>query len=124
VSYYFTARDAFRTSGQKRTDLSINYGHKLAGAHRGEIFAQAQVLNLFNQFNAYNLATNKINTTVLTNNDDPAFAAFNPFTDTPVKGVNWDYAKDTEGKIQFGNPTSAAAFTIPRTFLFQLGVRF
>ena len=125
VNYYFTARDAFRTSGQKRTDLSINYSHKLRGAHRGEIYAQGQVLNIFNQFNAYNLATNKINTTVLTNNDDPAtYAPFNPFTQTPVQGVNWDFAKDTDGKVQFGNPTSAAAFTLPRTFLFQVGVRF
>jgi hypothetical protein len=124
VNYYFTARDAFRTSGQKRTDLSINYTRRLPGARRGELFAQAQLLNIFNQFNAYNLSTNKLNTTVLTNVDDPTLTAFNPFTTTPVQGTHWRFDENTDGSSKFGNPTAADAYTLPRTFLMQVGVRF
>jgi outer membrane receptor protein involved in Fe transport len=117
VSYWFTPRDEFHTATMYRTDLSLNYGYRFAG--RSELFGQIQVLNVFNQFQLYNLGSNAINTTVLTAVDDPdRFQTFNPFTQTPVKGVNWDYGDE------FGKPTGAAAYTLPRTFQFALGVRF
>ena len=50
VTYDFTPRDAFRTEGERRTDLAASYnfsGHRLG---RVQPFAQLQVLNLFNQF--------------------------------------------------------------------------
>jgi len=35
----------------------------------------------------------RIDQTVRTNVSNPAtYASFNPFTTTPVQGVNWDYA--------------------------------
>ena len=46
VTYYYTARDAFRTDNIKRTDLSLNYSIKIGGLV--EIFVQPQVLNVFN----------------------------------------------------------------------------
>ena len=59
-----------------------------------------------------------INTTVLTAVDDPArFQPFNPFTQTPVKGVHWDY-----GTVRQGH--GADAYTLPRTFQFAVGVSF
>jgi outer membrane receptor protein involved in Fe transport len=117
VNYWFTPRDAFHTEALVRTDLSLNYGYRLAG--KTELFGQIQVLNLFNQFQLYNIGSNAINTTVVTAFDDPdRFQQFNPFTDRPVKGVNWDTDED------FGKPTGAAAYTVPRTFQFALGVRF
>jgi len=77
------------------------------------------VLNLFNQFQLFNITGDDINTTVLTAVDDPArFAVFNPFTETPVEGVH--FAKDEE----FGQPVGAGAFTLPRTFRFSIGIRF
>jgi hypothetical protein len=50
--------------------------------------------------------------------DDPdRFQPFNPFTERPVQGVHWDYGED------FGKPVGAAAYTLPRTVQFALGVR-
>jgi len=118
VNYFFTPRDEFHTEATFRTDLSLNYTHGL-GSRKMEIFGQLQLLNLFNQFQVFNISNNQINTTVLTNVDDPArFARFNPFTQQPVKGVNWDYDED------FGKPISSTAYTLPRTFQFAVGVRF
>jgi hypothetical protein len=117
VAYWFTDRDAFRTEAMYRTDLSVNYGYRVGG--RSEIFGQVQVLNLFNQFQLFNIGSNAINTTVLTAVEDPdRFQTFNPFTEQPVKGVHWDYGDE------FGKPTGAAAYTLPRTLQFAVGVRF
>ncbi len=117
MSYWFTGRDAFRTESMFRTDLSINYGYRLGG--KTELFGQVQVLNLFNQFQLFNLGSNAINTTVLTAVDDSdRFETFNPFTTRPVQGVHWDYDE------RFGEPTGAAAYTLPRTFQFAMGIRF
>jgi hypothetical protein len=119
VTYYFTARDAFRTESMYRTDVSLNYVHRLPGATRGEFFAHAQVLNLFNQFQLFNLTSNGINTTVLSAVSTPSrFQPFDPFTERPVQGVHWDYGSN------FGNPTDAGAYTLPRTFQFAVGIRF
>jgi hypothetical protein len=117
VNYFFTGRDAFRTEAMYRTDLSANYAKRLGG--RAELFAQVQVLNLFNQFQVFNITGSAINTTVLTAFDDPdRFATFNPFTETPVQGVHWDFGD------RFGEATGAGAFTLPRTALMSVGVRF
>ena len=116
VGFWFTARDAFRTESMFRTDLSINYDYRVGHT---TFFGQMQVLNLFNQFQLFNLGSNAINTTVLTAVDDSdRFVPFNPFTDRPVQGVHWDYDE------RFGTPTGAAAYTFPRTFQFALGIRF
>jgi outer membrane receptor protein involved in Fe transport len=117
VNYWFTDRDAFRTDAMFRTDFSLNYEHALAG--RSRLFGQIQVLNLFNQFQLFNISSNAIDTTVLTAVDDPdRFQPFNPFTERPVQGVHWDYGEE------FGEPVGAAAYTLPRTFQFAIGVRF
>jgi hypothetical protein len=77
------------------------------------------VFNVFNQFQAFNLTAGAINTTVLTAVDDPStYAVFNPFTDTPVEGVNW-----TKGS-KFGQVVDDSAYTLPRTFQFSVGARF
>lgn len=118
VSYYFTARDAFHTAAQYRTDLSVNVSHRFGPGARAELFFQAQVLNVFNQFQLFNQTGNAINTTVHTAVDDPTLQPFNPFTDAPVEGVNWSKG------AHFGQPVSASAFTLPRTFFFSVGARF
>ena len=119
VNFFFTARDQFRTEAMRRTDLSVNYARRLPGAGRGELFVNAHVLNLFNQFQIFDNSGNAINTTVLTATDDAErFAPFNPFTTTPVQGTHWDYGE------QFGQPIAADAYTLPRTFRFSVGVRF
>lgn len=117
VNYWFTDRDAFRTETMFRTDFSLNYTFGLGGT--SQLFAQVQVLNLFNQFQLFNINSNAIDTTVLTAVDDPdRFQPFNPFTERPVQGVHWDYGDE------FGDPVGAAAYTLPRTFQFAVGIRF
>ncbi|MCC7008608.1 MAG: TonB-dependent receptor [Acidobacteria bacterium] len=117
--YYFTARDAFHTQHMMRTDVQVSFARRLSGRRLAEAFVQAQVLNLFNQFQVYSNAANAIDTTVLTANDSPdRFVPFNPFTETPVQGVHWDYGN------AFGKPTGRDAYTLPRTFTMSLGLRF
>jgi hypothetical protein len=119
VSYYFTDRDAFRTAAMIRTDVALNYAHRLPGSRRGEIFATFHVLNLFNQFQLFNLSGSAINTTVLTEAGDPSrFEPFNPFTTAPVQGTHGDYGG------RFGEAIAADAYTVPRTLRFSVGVRF
>jgi hypothetical protein len=114
-SYFFTDRDAFRTEAMIKTDLSLNYSRRIG--YGTELFAQVQLFNVFNQFQA--TFSDAINTTVLTAIDDSdRFELFNPFTETPVKGVHWDYGS------KFGEPIGKDAYTQPRTFRFSAGIRF
>src|SRR5262249_30157244 len=48
VNYYFTPRDAFRMDNLWRTDLALNYAHKL-GVKKSELFVRGTVVNLFNR---------------------------------------------------------------------------
>jgi hypothetical protein len=130
--YFYTARDAFRTEAQKRTDLAVNYSHGVPGVRRMgtlQFFAQAQVINLFNQFqlcgcggtvfqNGGATTQTRIDTTTLTPVNTPRLATFNPFTTTPVQGVNWDYGPN------FGKALNRLAYTSPRQFRVSFGIRF
>jgi outer membrane receptor for ferrienterochelin and colicin len=130
--YFYTPRDAFRTEAQKRTDLAINYSRGIPGVRSMgtlQFFAQAQVINLFNQFqlcgcggtvfqNGGATTQTRIDTTTLTPVNTPRLAAFNPFTTTPVQGVNWDYGAN------FGKALNRLAYTSPRQFRVSFGVRF
>jgi len=135
IVYYYTPRDAFRTASQFRTDFAANYAHRIPGAGSLELFAQLQVINLFNQSqlcacgstafatgsggNAGGVNVQRLSTTVLTSVSTPArFAAFNPFTTTPVRGVNWDLGPT------FGQAVSRFAYTTPQSMRVSFGVRF
>jgi hypothetical protein len=59
-----------------------------------------------------------IDTTIQTNRQVTSLPRFNPFTETPVEGVNW--RKGTA----FGQATSRFAYQTPRTYGFAVGVRF
>jgi hypothetical protein len=127
--YFFTARDAFRTEGQKRTDFALNYNYRIRGS-RAELFGQLSVLNIFNSFqlcgcggqifaNGGAVTQTRIDTTVRTNVTNPAlYAAFNPFTTAPVEGVNW-----AKGPV-FGTALNRFAYTSPRELRLSFGVRF
>ncbi len=128
-TYYYTARDAFRTDSEYRLDFSAMMTHGInAGSHKIDLFIQAQVLNLFNQFqlcgcgdsvfnNGGNILTSRISTGVNSPNGTTR-PNFNPFTTQPVQGVNWDYSP------AFGTAQTRLAFTSPRTFRLTFGVRF
>ena len=130
-SYYFTARDAFRTESSSRTDLSATYSYTLrAGGHKFDLFGQALVINLFNQFDLCGCGVTsilanggadvsaRIGQAILTNSGTPSLAAFNPLTTQPVQGTNWNYGPN------FGTATTRSAFTAPRTFRLSFGMRF
>jgi hypothetical protein len=55
---------------------------------------------------------------VLTAANSPALRPFNPFTDTPVEGVNWAKAPT------FGQQVNQQSWTTPRLFRFSIGARF
>ena len=128
-NYYYTARDAFRTEMSRRTDFAANYTHPFgSGAQKIEAFVQAQIINLFNHqdlcgcggtvfVNGGGVALNTLGSGVLAPTNS-TLARFNPFTETPVQGVNWNY------NANFGTPLNRFAFTSPRVFRLSFGVRF
>ena len=128
-TYYYTARDAFRTEMSRRTDFAANYVLRVPGARGLEGFIQAQVLNLFNTQdlcacgadvfnNGGAVALSRIGSGVLNPANSPSLQPFNPLTTTPVLGVNWNY------NTNWGTPLNRFAFTSPRTFRMSFGVRF
>ncbi len=115
-TYFFTAPDAFHTETMKRTDVSFTFSRRVGSASGPEIFGQVQLLNIFNQFQM--IDAEKINTTVHTAFDSGSLDPFDPFSDTPVEGVNWSKGS------KFGQAISKDAYTTPRLFRFSVGVRF
>lgn len=117
ASYYFTDRDAFHTEASTRTDLSINYDFRIGLVRNLGLFLKADVLNVFDQAKLVNPFF--VDQQVLTATNNAArFARFNPFTETPVQGVHWDFGPN------FGKASNRFAYQLPRTFRFAVGVRF
>lgn len=115
--YYFGARDEFRTAWTYRTDVAVNYQRKLTSVTGPELFAQFNFLNVFNQFQPYYNGAGEINTVIRTS-VNANLQPFNPFTEDPVKGVNWDYGS------RFGQVVDKDAYTLPFTFNMSFGIRF
>jgi len=110
VAYYFSKRGQFRYDNITQTDLALNYFLPLGAS---QLFVEAQTLNVFNRHGR-----------IAFNTDVNVLKAFNPFTQTPVEGVNFEKGQDF-GKAQ--NPTSlfkAGDYQLPRTYRVSLGVRF
>ncbi len=103
VDYFFSDRGAYTTDSITRTDLALNYSLTFGDF---EVFFQPSMTNVFNEKGviAVNTATNLL-------------APFNPFTDTPVEGVNWEKGPN------FGKPTSEGDLQAPRTWRFSVGFR-
>jgi outer membrane receptor protein involved in Fe transport len=121
VSYYIGERGQFRWDDVTRTDFALNYRLPILGV---ELFGEAEVFNLFNE-----QAQIAGDTTIITsrqaatacNNGGTAVrcTAFNPFSTTPVEGVNYAFGPN------FGKSTGLSSdFQLPRTYQFSLGLRF
>lgn len=122
VTYFFTARDAFRTEDTWRTDLALNWSRRV-GVKRTEVFFRGTALNVFNRLDLTNFfdtcgTGGCISTTVQTNSNLSSLTRFNPFVDTPVEGTHWRKA------ATFGQPLTRFAYQTPRTLAFSFGVRF
>ncbi|MEM7583683.1 MAG: TonB-dependent receptor [Acidobacteriota bacterium] len=114
VDYWFTGRDAFTTDDITSTDLAVNYAFKWnLGGKSFELFLQPEVLNVFDEQNAL-----VVNTTVLDATNSAEFETFNPFTETPIQGVHWDFGRN------FGQPVRDTDYQRPRTFRLSAGFRF
>jgi Carboxypeptidase regulatory-like domain/TonB dependent receptor len=119
VSYFFTERGAFRTDDVHRTDLNLNWSRRLPGlGQRTELFFRATVLNAFDNRAVADNNDNRLNLTVFTNSNRGTLARFDPFTGTPVRGVNWELPEN------FGQPASRDAYQAPRQWSFSAGFRF
>jgi hypothetical protein len=103
-NFFFSGRGAYRTDAVSSTDLAVTLTARVFGTL--DVFLQPQVLNLFNQH-----ADVSEDATVLTDGYEP----FDPFTQKPVRGVNYELASS------FGTPT---AYQAPRSFRFSVGLRF
>ncbi|HKF43289.1 MAG TPA: TonB-dependent receptor [Thermoanaerobaculia bacterium] len=111
-TYFFTSPGAFRTDDITRTDVALTFTFRLFGT--AELFVRPEVWNLFNEKGVV-----AVDSTVLTaRSPGSGLADFNPFTDKPVRGVNYELAST------FGKPRGAADYQLPRTFRVGVGVRF
>jgi len=113
VTYWFTSPNEFETPDITRTDLSLNYSFLWNLFGRSfEVFVQPEVLNVFDEDEIDALNTSNVL--------DPTtgLAPFNPFTEEPVQGVNWDLGP------RFGLPSVASSYQTPRTFRMSIGFRF
>jgi hypothetical protein len=123
VTYWFSARDAFKTEALARTDLSLNWGRRI-GVSDTEIFFRGTVFNVTDRNKLTNFfdpgcgTGGCITTTIQTNLQVTTLARFNPFTETPVEGTHWRKAPT------FGQPLSRFAYQTPRTYGFSVGIRF
>jgi hypothetical protein len=124
ITYYYTARDAFRTDSITATDLTLNYSFKAnLFSERVEFFLQPEVLNVFNEKGVIipNQAISDSTTT-----SSGGMQSFNPFTTKPIEDPdgtgpavgNW------RKNPTFGHATTATSYQTPRTFRFSVGVRF
>jgi hypothetical protein len=128
VNYYFSSRGAFRTDNVTRTDLALNFSIKVF--KNLELFARPELLNVFNEkaFTGGRIGSDS-DTTVLDranpgSNAATAFAAFNPFTETPVAGTPGQPGVNYALGSNFGKAIAPAAYQLPRTFRFSVGLRF
>ncbi len=129
--YYFSDRGAFRTDAVTATDLSLNYRLPIS---RFELFAQGQVLNVFNEDTYNDIYLSRMDFTVRTfrtNGASSGLKAFNPFTETPIEcpqgqtaaqctalGAHWQLGPN------FGKAINKDAYQSPRTYRFAVGFRF
>jgi len=115
VPYFVSGRGEFRFNSVWRTDMSLNWTHKvpLPKLPNAEIFLRAVTNNIFN-----NLRVDSFNTTIIGRSGDSTLTAFNPFTTKPVEGVN--YSKGPS----FGQASNPSSYQSPRDVYFSVGFRF
>jgi hypothetical protein len=80
---------------------------------KAEVFFRGVTTNIFN-----NAAVTRGDIGINTRLNNSAYQAFNPFTTTPVQGVNWDYSPT------FGQPQAFDDYQQARLFSFSVGIRF
>ena len=113
----------YRLDDVMSTNLAVNYSFPLRNV---EIFATGEVLNVFD-----NDTVTIVNTSVSTAYTSGNFTEFDPGVDTPkecpqgtagatclASGANWQKGAN------FGKAASSTSYQTPRTWRFQVGLRF
>ncbi len=126
-TYMFTERGGLEVDDITATNAGLILSRRVASV---ELFLDTEVLNVFNEHRIENPAL--LNRTVRTNRTDRNLAAFDPFETTPVECPRGVATSSAQCKgiahfqlvPQFGTPTRAEAYQVPRTFQFSFGVRF
>ena len=91
----------------------MNYTLQVWAVSAPNLFGQLHVLNLFNKFQlcgcggsvfanggAVDPDTHRYRRAARTSSNPTLYATFNPFTTTPVQGVNWDYGPGVRHRRQ------------------------
>jgi hypothetical protein len=113
VAYYFNPRGSFRWDPVYSTDFAVTWATRLPSMQKAEVFFRGVTTNIFN-----NTAVTRGDIGINTRLNNSAYQAFNPFTTTPVQGVNWDYSPT------FGQPQAFDDYQQARLFSFSVGIRF
>jgi outer membrane receptor for ferrienterochelin and colicin len=116
LTYYISGRGPLRTDAIWNTDLSFVWSRKLRGTV--EVFFRGLAYNIFNL-----QGVEEVDTTVSSNASPGSYTAaslpaFNPFTTTPVEGVNYRFGPE------FGQPTAPDSYQNSRSANFSFGIRF
>jgi len=123
VTYYFSDRGGFRLDDIISTDLGVNwYAPPLRGV---SFFVEGDILNLFNaqgledpDFIDKTVLTRRQSTCLQTGTNERCLP-FNPLAGAvPQEGVHWQKGP------RFGQPISADAYQLPRTYRLSLGLKF
>jgi hypothetical protein len=125
ASYFFGGRGNLKTDNIMRTDVALNYSLRVGAGI--ELFVQPEIINLFNGQGVQSYDEEVLTavdcapqTTGNLSAPCPAkgLAPFNPFTTTPVEGVNFMKGPN------FGKPNSEGDYQTPRTYRFSVGLKF
>jgi hypothetical protein len=123
VTYFFSDRGGLRLDNIKSTDLGVNF--YLPTFRKAQLFVEADIINIFDEQGLED--PDFIDKTVLTRRNTNCFQsgttstrclAFNPFTDTPKEGVNWQKG------AAFGTATNENAYQQARTYRVSVGMKF
>ncbi|HVR39567.1 MAG TPA: TonB-dependent receptor, partial [Thermoanaerobaculia bacterium] len=129
VNYYIGERGGFRWDDVTSTNLALNYNAPpIAG--KVQLYLQTELRNAFNEqaqvggdTTIYTAFGSQASTCRSINGGTPC-KLFNPFTETPVEGVNFVRGRNFGKARTATNFNTAGDFQLPRTFLLSAGVRF
>jgi Carboxypeptidase regulatory-like domain/TonB dependent receptor/TonB-dependent Receptor Plug Domain len=115
VQYYFSSRGAYRLDSISETDLNVTYSFPIT---KVSLFIKADLLNAFNQQGIENVESVTSTSGPVIDKTVKVIKSFNPFTETPVAGVNYTLSPT------FGQATNKDAYQLPRTYRVAVGLRF
>lgn len=115
VQYYFSSRGAYRLDNITSTDLNVSYSFPIT---KVSLFVKADLINAFNEKGVENVESTTSTSGPVIDKTVKVIKSFNPFTETPVAGVNYTLSPT------FGQPTNKDAYQLPRTYRVAVGLRF